>query len=210
MLLTWKASILRQLTGDTRFRSSHEIAEPLIARMVTNIKRPLIFFTREPIVVALGSYLTLIYVLVFTFLDGFTFLFEHTYGFNSGQKGSVFASIAIGILINMSLQPIFARHYVRKLKAHQDATDDPNTKLSPEIRLWPAIFCSPLLPISLFWLGWTNWASVNVWNGIVAAGLFGFSLFGIFVSSYQYIMDAYETQSSSALSSITFMRYAGK
>jgi DHA1 family multidrug resistance protein-like MFS transporter len=30
---------------------------------------------------------------------------------------------------------------------------------------------------------------------------------GIFIAAYQYIIDSYETESASALSSITFMRY---
>lgn len=30
---------------------------------------------------------------------------------------------------------------------------------------------------------------------------------GIFISSYQYVIDSYETNSASAMSSITFLRY---
>lgn len=66
---------------------------------------------------------------------------------------------------------------------------------------------APLFAISLFWLGWTNDPSISPLSAYFATGVFGFSLTGIFVSSYQYIIDSYETYSSSALGSITMLRY---
>jgi MFS family permease len=205
MLLTWKAHALRRKTGDDRFKSPHEISSGLWQRLATNVKRPFIFFTREPIIIALGFYLTMIYVLVFTFLDGFTYIFTKTYSFSTGAEGSAFGAIAVGVLLQTAVQPYFARRYTRLLDVAQK--DSPNATVDPENRLWPAIISAPLLPISLFWLGWTNYASISYWSGLVAAGLFGFSLMGIFISSYQYVIDSYEMESSSALSSITFLRY---
>jgi hypothetical protein len=182
--------------------------DPLPKRLKTNMTRPFIFFTKEPIVIALGLYLTIIYVLVFTFLNGFTYIFTDTYGFSPGAKGSTFGAIAVGVLLNTCTQPLHARSYHRRLRAAQISSDKKEeAKVEPEFRLWPAIIAAPFLPISLFWLGWTNYASISYWNGIVAAALFGWSLTGIFIAVYQYIIDSYETESASALSSITFMRY---
>ena len=211
--MEWKSAALRKETGDERFRSEFELQDPFWERLKTQLKHPVIFFTREPIVIFIGAYLTLIYVLVFTFLGGFTFIFTDTYGFSDGQRGSAFAAIAIGVLLNTTTAPLFKRNYIKHLAASQGisstSTSDFNSDASidPEIRLWPALFCAPLFPISLFWLGWTNYAFISPWSDLVAAGLFGFSLMGIFVSSYQYVIDSYETNSASAMSSITFLRY---
>lgn len=183
-------------------------------RLMTNASLPVIFFTREPIVIAIGLYLTFIWALVFTFLDGFTFIFIDTYGFSDGLRGTAFLAIVIGVLLNTAVTlPYVRTNYLAHLaeEAREQGIDeesDEEPKLAPEIRLLPAVWCAPLLPISLFWIGWTNYMSISPWSNIMAAGLFGFSLMGIFVSSYQYIIDAYETQSSSALSSITFLRYS--
>lgn len=121
-------------------------------------------------------------------------------------------AVAIGILLNTALTPFFRSNYLSKLAmAAREQNIDENSEeeptLAPEIRLLPALICAPLLPTSLFWLGWTNYRSISPASNLVAAGLFGFSLMGIFVSSYQYVIDSYETNSASALSSITFLRY---
>lgn len=206
ILLLWKAHALRELTGDKRFKSVHELQDPLVKRLSQNITRPIIFFTHEPIIIAMGLYLTLIYVLVFTFLDGFTYLFVDTYGFSVGIRGTCFSAMAAGVLINTALSPVIAHHYTEQLQKAQ-SNNGPTTSIAPEARLWPAIFTAPLLPISLFWLGWTNYPSISPWAGIIAIGVFGFSLQSIFVSAYQYVIDSYETDSASALASITFLRY---
>lgn len=207
-MLTWKAGALRTYTKNDKFKSSHEMQDSLLKRLKTNLTRPLIFFAREPIVICLGFYLTMIYVLVFTNLQGFTYIFTYTYGFSPGEKGSAFGAVAIGILLNTCTQPFHARGYQRRLAALQRSSEkEDHVKVEPEYRLWSAIIAAPFLPISLFWIGWTNYSDISYWNGLAGAALFGWSLNGIFVAVYQYIIDSYETESSSALSSITFMRY---
>lgn len=210
MMLQWKAVALRKQTGDSRFKSAYELQDPLLKRLKTNATRPVIFFTKEPIVIFFGFYLTLIYVLVFTFLNGFTYIFTDTYGFSDGIRGTSFLAIVVGILLNTTLTPIWRHIYLKRLSLaseSQDLAEGEEPTIAPEIRLLPAIFCAPLFPISLFWLGWTNYRSISPWSDLIAAGLFGFSLQRIFVASYQYIIDSYETDSASALSSITFLRY---
>jgi len=210
LLEQWKAGSFRKETGDSRFKANIEFQDSLFARLRITLTRPIFFFTREPIVIFIGFYLTLIYVLVYSFLNGFTYIFVDTYGFSQGQRGTAFAAIVVGVLLNTATLPFFRRNYIKRLKTEEERQAEACSKevgLSPEIRLWPAIFSAPLLPISLFWLGWTNYASISPWSDLVAAGLFGFSLMGIFISSYQYVIDSYETNSASAMSSITFLRY---
>lgn len=190
------------------------MGDSFTSKLLSNAKQPIIMFTKEPIVISIGFYLTFIWVLVFTFLDGFTFIFVDTYGLSTGLRGTTFLAIVVGILLNtVTTLPYIRKNYLKHLanaaqEQNIDEESDEEPKLAPEIRLLPAVYCAPLLPISLFWLGWTNYAQISVWSNILAAGLFGFSLIGIFVSTYQYVIDVYETNSSTALSSITFLRYS--
>lgn len=160
MMLQWKAEVVRKETGEPRFKSQHELRDPLWTRLRGNITRPLIFFVQEPIVNFVGFYLTLIYVLVFTFLDGFIFIFVDTYGFSEGLRGTVFLAIAVGVILNVLTMPLFRRNYLKHLREAEEEQDvtgpDDEAVLEPEVRLWPAIFCAPLFPMSLFWMGWTN------------------------------------------------------
>ena len=66
---------------------------------------------------------------------------------------------------------------------------------------------APAVPISLFWMGWTDRASISPWSPIMASVLFGYGVITIFISSYMYLIDVYKASSASALSFITFMRY---
>lgn len=52
--------------------------------------------TQEPIVTLLGFWLVIEYIVVFGFLQGFSFIFGDTYGFERGFVGTSFAAIALG------------------------------------------------------------------------------------------------------------------
>ncbi|CAH0033752.1 unnamed protein product [Clonostachys rhizophaga] len=201
LLLDWKAQELRRITGDTRYTSEFSQKSSTAARIRRNITLPAIFFLTEPIIIVLGFYLVLLYILLFTFLSGFDYIFKQTYQLTDGLEGSCFASIAAGVTaFTVSTPALYAwarwqTEYVR------------GAPIKPEFRLWPAIVTALLLPISLFWLGWTNYPSISIWSGLAACFIFGIVLIAIYISSYEYITDSYLDHAASALASITMLRY---
>lgn len=69
-LLTYKARYFRKLTGDERFRAEHESkGESFGTVLKGSLMRPFIL-SIEPIVALFTLYLTVIYIVLFTFLDG--------------------------------------------------------------------------------------------------------------------------------------------
>ena len=50
-------------------------------------------------------------------------------------------------------------------------------------------------------------SSIFYWSPLIASVVFGFSVQGIFISTYQYLIDTYELFAASALDSATFFRY---
>jgi hypothetical protein len=159
------------------------------------------FFGTEPVIAVLGIYLVLLYILLFTFLSGFDYIFKETYHLSTGQTGSCFGAIAAGATAFTLLAPglySWARSRTEHVRG---------ASVSPEFRLWPAIVAGPLLPVSLFWLGWGNYSSISIWCSLGACFLFGVVLIAIYVSSYEYIIDSYGDHSALALSSITMLRY---
>lgn len=169
--------------------------------MKDSLPLPALFFATEPVIAVLGGYLILLYSILFTFLSGFDYIFKRTYGLSTGQTGSCFAAIAAGATIATLTAPGLYR-WARQKTHHKHGAAIP-----PEFRLWPAIIASPFLPVSLFWLGWTNYPAISVWSGIFACGLFGIVLIFIYISSYEYIIDSYGKHAASALASITMLRY---
>ncbi len=201
ILLAWKARHLRQLTGDARYVSERSMQASFFKRMKTILPLPATFFATEPVIAVLGGYLILLYSLLFTFLSGFDYIFKQTYKLSDGLNGSCFASIALGSTAFLFTAPglySWARRRTEYVRG---------SEVNPEFRLWPAMVTAPLLPVALFWLGWTNDPSISIWSGLGACFIFGVVLIAIYVSSYEYIIDSYGEHAPVALASTTMVRY---
>jgi hypothetical protein len=201
ILLDWKAAGLRRATGDSRHVSEHAESASFKERIQKGLTMPAKFFLTEPVVAVLGVYLTLLWVLLFTFLSGFEYIFKETYGLSTAITGSCFGAIASGATAFTLLAPGMYSWARRKTEHARGAS------VTPEFRLWPAIVAGPLLPISLFWLGWGNHSNISIWCSLGACFVFGAVMIAIYVSSYEYLIDSYGEHSASALSGIAFPRY---
>jgi DHA1 family multidrug resistance protein-like MFS transporter len=201
VLLDWKARKLRKATGDDRYVSKHGEESSLSGRVKAVLPLSVKFMTSEPAIAALGGYLVLLYILLFSFLSGFDYIFKKTYSLSSLHQGACFGSIAAGATAFTFTAPAF---YMWSRQRTEYVHGAP---ITPEFRLWPAMATAPLLPVSLFWLGWTNYASISIWSGLAACFCFGVVLNAMYVSSYEYIIDSYGDHAAVALSSITMMRY---
>ncbi|RGP77267.1 hypothetical protein FLONG3_4782 [Fusarium longipes] len=200
LLLQWKAEHYRRITGDDRFRCEHEIADAsLFSRLKVSMTRPFLMLT-EPIIIAMTLYLSVLYIVLFTFLVGWPYIFEKTYGISQGLANIIFIAMFLGTQINFLFVPIV---YRKTLRASQKGDH-----FKPEIRLWYGMLgASPAIPISLFWLGWTNYSSISIWSAIFAVVFFGYGVTGIFICTYMYIIDSYEIYSASALTFVALTRY---
>lgn len=221
ILLSWRAAHLRALTGSDRFKAELDLQDTILQRFKIALSRALHMITREPVVLLLGSWLVVEYIVVFGFLQGFSFVFGDTYGFERGLIGTSFVTIAIGCGLWTCSVPFYYSYYKRKVGAlHEDVTKQPRRKSllhtanspgtdlpAPEYRLWQALLAAPAFPISLFWLGWTNYSWISPWSSLGAVVLLGFSWAGIYVTVYQYLLDTYGIYAGSALAIITCWRY---
>jgi hypothetical protein len=201
VLLEYKAKHLRLITGDNRYTTEHEQSLNLTSELRKILVSSVRFPATEPAVLSLGTFLVLLYVLLFTFLSGFDYIFKRRYDLTSLQEGACFGSIALGATTSSLAAPGLYFWTRRHLNYNE------NTSVVPEFRLWPAMATAPLLPISLFWLGWTNYPTISVYSGLSACFCFGVVLNAMYVSCYEYIIDSYGEKAAIALASITMMRY---
>ena len=90
----------------------------------------------------------------------------------------------------------------------QEAAGVENPAPTPESRLYFAMLGGAFaVPISLFWMGWTDYSSISIWSPIISSALFGYGVITIFISAYMYVIDSYAVYAASALSFVTFTRY---
>ena len=220
-LLIYRAHYFRELTGDDRFKSAAEVkGEGSVAILKRNFMRPFIL-SLEPIVLLFTLYLCVIYIVLFTFLDGYvsrsltripklmypryTFIFSEVYGINIGLTNIIFLGLFLGIVSALVLVPIVYAQTKRQLA--RDGDDGTGNKLDRESRLLFAMYGAPFLSIGLFWMGWTNYPSISIWSPILASAVIGFGTISVFLSAYMYIIDAYETYAASALTFVALVRY---
>lgn len=192
LLLRWKAEHLRRLTGDERYRSELEVVEATLAtRLQISMTRPF-RMASEPIILAMTLYLSVVYIVLFTFLVGWPYIYQDTYGISQGLSNIIFLAMFVGLFFTGLLVPIIYRMTISQIKQAG--------QFNPELRLLYAMFGPALaIPVSLFWMGWTADPNISIWSPILAAGLFGFGVMGVFICAYMYVIDAYETFSASAL-----------
>ncbi|KAJ5081749.1 MFS general substrate transporter [Penicillium alfredii] len=207
VLLQWKARHLRAITGDQRFLAEAELHQTkLHTQLLSSCVRPFQLFFGELMVALFTLYLVVVYIVLFGFLTGYDFIFGETYGFSQGSVGLTFIGMNIGFLIAFALIPHIYTAYRRRLKTALTTGDDDGHPPAEE-RLWFAMYAAPWFPISLLWMGWTCYPGVSYWSPLIGSVAFGFSVQGIFISSYAYLIDTYERFAASALVSATFMRY---
>lgn len=192
LLLRWKAEHLRRLTGDERYCSELEVVEATLAsRLQTSMTRPF-RMASEPIILAMTLYLSVVYIVLFTFLVGWPYIYQDTYDISQGLSNIIFLAMFVGLFFTGLLVPIVYRLTITQIKQAG--------QFNPELRLLYAMYGPALaIPVSLFWMGWTANPNISIWSPILAAGLFGFGVMGVFICAYMYVIDAYETFSASAL-----------
>jgi multidrug resistance protein len=152
ILLKWKAKHLRDLTGDQRYCAAIEIRQQTIAhRLKRALYRPFLLTFKEPIIILIALYLTVVYIVLFTFFDGYPYIFQETYGISQGLTGICFLGIVIGLFGASTLVPIIYKWAKRDLKKIEEEGGD---RLPPEFRLWYSMLGGAIaIPISLFWMG---------------------------------------------------------
>ena len=197
---------MRKLTGDDRFAAPIEVrADSFPKRLRVALYRPFILTLREPIVLLVALYLSVVYIILFTFLDGYDYVFGMIHGTSEGITGTLFLGIAVGLCISTALVPLiyhWAKRDVQKIR------EEGGDRLPPEFRLWFSMLGgAPAIPISLFWMGWTSDPDISLWSPLIASVFFGYGILSVFISSYQYIIDSYEIYAASALASVTLLRY---
>src|SRR5262245_1430343 len=99
----------------------------------------------ELFVCLISLYASFLFGLLFMFLLAIPLVFGPVYGFGLGSRGLAFIGIGLGTLIgNVSYLALFKYFSVKP--AFKDIRD---------AFLGPSMVGAPLLPISLFWFGWT-------------------------------------------------------
>ncbi|KAF3769360.1 MFS general substrate transporter [Cryphonectria parasitica EP155] len=201
---TYPPKLLQQkLEREERFKSGFvgQHRQSLKTRFAVSLTRPWIMLFTEPILISLSLYMAFIYGVLFLDFTAYPVVFQNTRGWSLSISGLSFLGIGLGMALAATLSPLVNRvhaHYVRKLGALGGS--------QPEARLPHLIIVAWLLPLGLFWFGWTA-LPPTPWEWSVVAGVpFGFGLVMLFLGITAYLTDCYAEYSTSALAANSLLR----
>ena len=173
MVLKHKAQKLRKETGEDRWRAPAEkMDKSVIGAVGRSLMRPfqLLFF--ELMCLQLCIFSAILLGILYLFFGAFPLVFRTNHGFNLWQVGLTFTGLFVGLVVGILTDPVW--HRIRDRLMHRLEKETGVSGASePEFRLPPAICGAVLVPIGIFWFGWSTYASVHWIVPIIGSAIFG-------------------------------------
>ncbi|KAH8705264.1 putative MFS multidrug transporter [Talaromyces proteolyticus] len=203
VLLQRRAARLRVETKNWAYHAILDENPPKMGDIVTRyLLRPFQMLILEPILLLITIYLALIYGILYLTFEAYPISFQEVrHWTHAGVAALPFLSILVGVFIGGAIIIFVTKtRFARKMKKHG--------RVVPEERLPPMIIGSILLPIGLFWFGWTSNENIT-WVPQVLAGVpIGAGILVIFMQGLNYIIDVYLMFANSAIAANTLVRSA--
>ncbi|CAF9908277.1 MAG: hypothetical protein ALECFALPRED_004368 [Alectoria fallacina] len=191
ILLERKAIKLRKETGNEKLRS--KLASPLspAALFKIAIVRPMKLLFLSPIVLALSTYMAVVYGYLYLLFTTITEVYQKQYHFSQGKVGLTYLGIGVGSLFGVV---IFGIASDRIVKAKSKTGE-----MKAEYRLPPMIPGSFIIPIGsdkhVYWF-----------VPVLGTGMVGLGLLATFMPIQTYLVDAFTIYAASALAANTVLR----
>ncbi|KXS94928.1 hypothetical protein AC578_3929 [Pseudocercospora eumusae] len=163
------------------------------------ILRPFKMLTLEPILVLITLYVSLIYGIIYLFFESFPISFQQQRGYNLGVGALPFLSVLIGVILGSLTITSITYTRTARIFAQTQA-------IVPEERLIPMILGACVLPIGMFWFGWTSSNHISPWPQILSSIPIGMGVIMIFLQGLNYLIDVYKMNANSAIAANTFFR----
>jgi len=139
IVLERKAARLRKETGNENLTSKLKSPLTPAALFKVSIIRPMKFLLFSPIVLALSTYMAVVYGYLYLLFTTITEVYEKQYHFSQGSVGLTYLGIGIGSLFGVVIFGIASDRIVKYMSK--------NGEMKAEYRLPPMIPGSFLIPI---------------------------------------------------------------
>lgn len=137
--------------------------------------------------------------IIYGFFEAFPVSFQDERGWNLGVGALPFLSVLVGVIMGCFVITAITKTRLQKIMEREGT-------IIPEERLIPMIIGGGILPIGMFWFGWTSYPSITPWPQIIAAAPIGMGLMMIFLQGLNYLIDVYKMNANSAIAANTFFR----
>jgi MFS transporter, DHA1 family, multidrug resistance protein len=181
------------------------------AFITSTIVRPLHMLFTEPLVGYICLYTGFQFALLYTFVVASPWVFATVYNFSLSAQGLSF----LGLVIGCCFAPVFIIAFDRymyqprlaRVRNHPDPAQRSNS-LPPECRLYGALYGSLVMPVGLFWFGFTATPSIHYLVPIAAQGMTILGSIMIYVPCNFYMLEVYGSKyGASASGASSLSRY---
>ncbi|KAK6337220.1 hypothetical protein TWF718_010002 [Orbilia javanica] len=199
ILLQRKAAKIRRETGDDRYYAPYDKrTNGILKTVLVSCQRPFQLLVFEPMVLALCTFTALLLGILYIFFQAFGFIFRGTYGFTLSQLGLSFLGLFVGMIMGVMTDPIWRRTYAKLVAKRGESI--------PEFRLVPGILGGVLVPVGMFWFGWTTYKSVHWIVPIIGSTAFGMGTLLVYSAVFAFLVDCYPLYAASAMAANSFSR----
>jgi hypothetical protein len=191
---------------------SDEERESISKMIGISVYRPFHLLVTEPVVFFFSLWVAFSWAVLYLTFGSIPLVFGRSHGFSIQKSGAVFAAMCIGATLSTILSIYQDRLLARYLLSSAKAIESPSRirrKLdlsSPEGRLYFACIESALLPIGLFWFGWTQFPSIPWIVPTLSIACATMGIYSIYLATFNYLADTYHRYASSALAAQSFCR----
>lgn len=183
-----------------------------VAKMISiSVYRPFHLLLTEPVVFFFSLWVAFAWAVLYLTFGSIPLVFETSYGFDMQQSNSVFAAMCVGAGLATVYSIYQDRILLHYLGYSASKVQNPSRLRraidlsSPEGRLYFACLESILLPIGLFWFGWSQGSSHWIVPTMaVACATMG--IYSVYLATFNYLADSYGRYASSALAAQSFCR----
>lgn len=155
------------------------------------LTKPVRMFVREPILIILTAYLTLVYGILYLAFQAFPKAYQQR-GWSVPESDLPFIAVLMGVILAFLTCSLYTLTEFKRRVHKNDGV------FVAEDRLPPMILGALILPPSLLWFGWSG--NVHWSSQIVASFVIGYGLLLIFITGIVYLVDVYQQHANSAMS----------
>ncbi|KAE8449480.1 hypothetical protein EG329_008088 [Mollisiaceae sp. DMI_Dod_QoI] len=192
---------------------SDEERESISKMIGISVYRPFHLLLTEPVVFFFSLWVAFAWAVLYLTFGSIPLVFSTSHNFSLQQTNSVFAAMCVGATISTILsiyQDRVLSHYLSTSAAKYPHKSNRLHRAldltSPEGRLYFACIESALLPLGLFWFGWTQFSSIPWIVPALSIGCATMGIYSIYLATFNYLADTYHRYASSALAAQSFCR----
>jgi MFS family permease len=199
-LLKRKRERLFRKTGNSQLHVGDLDNKELGSALGSALARPARMLLTQPIVQLVALYMAYCFGITYLITVTFPVVWSEVYSESLGIGGLNFVSIGVGSILGVFVNVQFIDRIYRHLKKRN------NDVAFPEFRVPAIIIGSTMVPVGLFWYGWSvqervHWIMPNIGVAILTIGTM------ICLQNMQgYIIDAYTKFAASCTAAIVVLR----